>query len=319
VKDSTVLKNGKAVFKGKIQEAVFAFVSMKGNRGSVAFFLENSPATITSNGSDLSNAAVKAGKEQEAYAGWVKDWKSITSRAGVLYQLLDSASQKNKVPVDSITRKYVDDGFVTLTLRTDTAVGKLVKANPDAVVSAWVIEDRYINYLDMERAQKYYGLLSKKGKATASGKAIESFFGIQARSGIGARPELTMEDSTGKMVTLASFKGKYVLVDFWASWCGPCRKENPTVKKAYDEYHQKGFEVVGASLDVKKDLWLKAVEKDGLGWTQLSDLKGWESPAVKYFGIKGIPFNFLVDREGKVVAKNLRGEALLAALQKYMN
>ncbi len=131
-------------------------------------------------------------------------------------------------------------------------------------------------------------------------------------------PELEMPDLSGKNITLASFKGKYVLVDFWASWCGPCRMENPNVVKAFNKYKGKNFTVLGVSLDKEKEPWQKAVAQDHLAWTQISDLKYWNSKAVETFGFQGIPFNILVDPSGKIIAQELRGEELDSKLQSVL-
>jgi peroxiredoxin len=114
----------------------------------------------------------------------------------------------------------------------------------------------------------------------------------------------------GKPVKLSDFKGKYVLLDFWASWCRPCRMENPNVVAAYNRYKNKGFTVLGVSMDTNKDLWTAAIAADNLTWTHVSDLKGWGNEAGILYSVKGIPQNFLIDKEGKIVAKNLRGAEL---------
>jgi peroxiredoxin len=123
-------------------------------------------------------------------------------------------------------------------------------------------------------------------------------------------PDFTQNDIHGNPVTLSSFKGQYVLVDFWASWCGPCRAENPAVVKAYRRFHSKGFTVLGVSLDDEKNSWEEAVKKDGLDWTQVSDLKGGYNSVALLYDVKMIPMNYLLDKEGKIIARGLRGRQL---------
>jgi peroxiredoxin len=142
----------------------------------------------------------------------------------------------------------------------------------------------------------------------------------QANSWVGKQaPDLSLPDASGRRISLASFKGKYLLVDFWASWCGPCRAENPNVVKAFNEFKGKNFAILGVSLDKEKDAWQEAIRSDRLEWNHVSDLKFWESEAVKTFKFNGIPYNVLIDPQGKIIAESLRGDDLENKLKEVLN
>lgn len=131
-------------------------------------------------------------------------------------------------------------------------------------------------------------------------------------------PEIALNDTTGTPVPLSSLRGKYVLLDFWASWCGPCRAENPNVVRMYNKFKDKGFAIYSVSLDQAKANWTKAIRNDNLAWTHVSDLKFWQSAAAQQYGVQAIPATFLLDKEGKIIAKNLRGEALEQKLEEIL-
>lgn len=135
----------------------------------------------------------------------------------------------------------------------------------------------------------------------------------------GVAPDIALNDTTGAAVPLSSLRGKYVLIDFWASWCGPCRMENPNVVRMYNKYKEKGFTIYSVSLDQSRDSWVKAIRNDNLTWTHVSDLRYWQSAAAQQYGVTGIPKTFLIDKEGKIIAKDLRGPALEQKLEEILN
>ncbi|WP_232538842.1 TlpA disulfide reductase family protein [Chitinophaga tropicalis] len=321
ITDSVAVVNGAFTFKGVTPEPLIYTLKLSGNKQAASFFVENLPMTVTADKDSLFKAKVTGSREQDIFKEFYNvRWKIVTETAGGIYRRIDSVTEKGKVKMDEPTRKAFDKEWAFVEKLNDSVITEYVKTYPDAIASAVVVHDRYIAYPYPDRAEALWPVFTKKVQQSFYGKQIKAAVELAAKTAIGkTAPEFAMADSTGKMIKLSNFRGKYVLVDFWASWCGPCRKENPNVVKAYQAYHDKGFEIIGVSLDSKKEAWLKAIAADGLTWTHVSDLKGWQNTAAAAYGVKSVPASFLLDKDGKIVGKGLRGEELHKKLESLLN
>ncbi|WP_337965950.1 TlpA disulfide reductase family protein [uncultured Flavobacterium sp.] len=207
--------------------------------------------------------------------------------------------------------------FETYRKSKDVEISKFITENPKSIVSAYVLYRNWSYRLTPEQITQNIALLDKSLQSTTYVKELKELVTVLNGLAVGKKaPDFTSTNPEGKPVRFyENLKGGYTLVDFWASWCGPCRKENPNIVAAYKEFHDKGFNIIGISLDKKKENWIKGIQDDNLTWTHVSDLLFWNSAVAKLYGVRAIPGNYLVDSKGIIVAKNLHGEELQTTLK----
>jgi len=316
ITDSATLVAGKFQFNGPAgaaPEMAYLQLNQKGTgpgyKDYKMIYLEK--GTIAVNSSDtLASAKVEGTKTNIENAKYDLAHKPVDDAYAAL-EAKEKAASPDVQKSDAFekenhkTEKAID--------AQDAAINKqFIQDNPDSFISLNALEG-YAYGADYVDIAPLFNGLTPAIKESVQGKSFAERLPKLKAVALGATaPEFAEADTSGKIINLSSFRGKYVLIDFWASWCGPCRHENPNVVKAFNHYKGQKFTIVGVSLDRPgaKDKWLAAIHKDGLAWTQLSDLKFWDSKTAGLYAVRGIPQNFLLDPDGKIIGKNLRGDDL---------
>ncbi len=318
-KDSVNIVNGVFTFKGTVQKILRAILTMKDHPDdALAFYVEPAKITISGKGDKLKNLVITGSAlndDDKRLTVLLKDFNAEQKKFNAAYN--EAYKNKNQQVMDSL-----DALENAITKRKRGLIKHFVMENPGSIRSAMAISENYGYYAEADEVESLYNSLEASVKNTAAGEAVKKMLDVYKTVAIGQfAPNIIQMDTSGNALSLSSLKGKYVLVDFWASWCGPCRKENPNIVKAYEKYGAKGLEIFGVSYDNEKGAakWKKAIVDDGLIWKQVSDLKGWQNATSEQYYIKAIPSNVLLDKEGKIIGKNLFGKELSDKLLELMN
>jgi peroxiredoxin len=308
VVDTAKVVDDALVFTAPIDQPNLVYITSSAFRGAIPVFAEAGEIQVIGSLDSLAKTQVSGSKSHDFFvkinkslANYDKIWQDFYFGP---YRAMSKADQA--LNEDKINGLYDS----AQNLKAHFLETELIKSGNEAATPVLTLSN--IDAMDVDACQAIYDKLSPEVLKSGASKRLADRIAIIKRTAVGQKLiDFTMNDTLGNPVTLSEYaKGKYVLVDFWAAWCAPCRGENPNVVANYKKYHDKGFTVLGVSFDQKKENWEKAIHDDGLLWEQVSDLKGWNNAAGKLYGIQSIPQNILLSPEGIIIERNLRGSAL---------
>lgn len=301
--DSSDFKNGKFTFEGVVELPEMYYITI-GNNKTNRFFVENAEIFVKANIDSLSKAEIKGSKTHDQYLAYLDAANVFDIEMMKIYNQMKSIE-------DEVLGKTLATKLDSLYDAKIAFTQTYVKANTSSVVAPFLISRSLIYYLELKELEEYVNLLDTEISNSIYTKTLVKRIDLLRNLQPGMlAPEFTQNNTKGEPVSLSDFKGKYLLIDFWASWCGPCRRANPEVVKVYNKYKNKNFTILGISMDDNKDAWLKAIDDDKLTWEQVSTLEGWKNPVGKLYAVNSIPHAVLIDAEGKIVKRGVHAEEL---------
>jgi len=320
-KDTGVVNKGNFELKGTIEGMELAFIRVEEQEFNLPIILENGEITAIINKDTIQKSSVTGTKNNDLFQKFNDDSKVISEKVAQFQKdngpkMLNAQKNKDTVTINALRKEY-ESYQEEMNLHSK----KFIKEHPEAYLSVLLLENFLMrNYLQTSEITELYDKLADDVKKTKSGERIKTSLNAIKTIVIGKpAPDFSGPTPDGATVSLKASLGKVTIIDFWASWCGPCRAENPNVVALYNEFHPKGLNIIGVSLDKDAAKWKDAIAKDGLVWQHVSNLKYWDDPIAKQYNIQSIPATYILDAKGIIVAKDLRGDALRAKVQELLN
>ncbi|MBQ8337065.1 MAG: AhpC/TSA family protein [Bacteroidaceae bacterium] len=307
-------KKGKFAIEVPAEEPMVVQIAVEGYSGGFTLLAEPGTA-YEANLSNDESFYIKGGVLNERYTQHLVKSDSMRNLVNGLKDRYEDMRSNKKFRSASL----VNDTLRNEQKKLQDFTGNFLKENDNLIAAYTILSNIEMRDAGLRESKEMYRTLGEGAKATHCGRIIEERIDRMEKTAGGAvAPDFTLPDLNGNPVTMSSVKGKIKIIDFWASWCGPCRLNNPALKKLYDEFHSKGLEIIGISLDHSKAGWQKAIEKDGLSWINVSSLKGWDCEVAHQYNVSGVPALFILDENNHIIANGLRGEQLKAFLQERL-